>query len=458
MSTDIVVVNVSQQQAPAPNALQKAGAFITQGGTTTKPGTLTLLTNIATIQTILAQSLTLTALSWNSGTVTATTTNPHGWNPGDIVTVVIAGAVPSGYNGSVQATVTGASTFTYPLLNNPGTVTNPGTATLGSVSELNQMNTTFFAQGAGQSVYVLELGEGEEEAGIAALITWMTNNPKLIYSYLVPREWDGVAPFLNLLSNYDGTTGLTYFFVTTTVANKNLYNGHKSVLAQVESPIVAPTEFSLAATFFVTLNYNPNSTNKVTPLSFAFVYGVTAYPIPGNQPTFAQLDANNVGWIGTGAEGGISNTIIFYGQLGDGNPFGYWYAADWANLNLDLNLANEVINGSNNPLAPLYYDQQGIDRLQNRCMQTLATAIANGLGFGQLVATQLPSQTFEANYLSDVYIGQIVINAEPFAVYTQENPNDFAIGRYGGLSAVFTPSRGFKQVLFNLNVTNIVAA
>jgi hypothetical protein len=458
MSTDIVVVNVTQQQAPAPNALQKAGAFVSQGGTSTAPGTLTLLSNSQSLQAVAAQPIGITSLAWSAGTVTVTTSSPHGWTNGSVIPIVIAGAVPLGYNGSFSGTVTGVNTVTYPLASNPGTETSPGTINLASVGELQQMNTTFFAQGSGQAVYVLELGESTVDLGVAALVQWMTNNPKVIYSYLIPREWDGNAAFLDMLENYDTTISLTYFFVTTTVANRSLYDGHKCVLAQVESPVVAATEFSLASTFYVTLNYSPNSTNKVTPLSFAFVYGVTAYPIPGNQPIFAELDANNVGWIGTGAEGGISNTIIFYGQLSDGNPFGYWYAADWANLNLNLNLSNEVINGSNNPLAPLYYDQPGINRLQNRAYQTLATAISNGLGTGQLVATQLPAQEFETNFLSNVYEGQIVINAEPFAIYVQENPSDFPIGRYAGLAAIFTPSRGFKQIFFNLNITNIVAA
>jgi hypothetical protein len=458
MSTDIVVVNVTQQQAPVPNALQKAGAFVTQGGTSTVPNTLTLLTNGQTLQGVLAQPMGLTSLAWSTGTVTATTSAPHGWTNGLVTPITIAGAAPAGYNGSFQGTVTGVNTVTYPLVSNPGTETTPGTITLGAASELQQMNTTFFAQGSGQSVYVLELGPGTVAQGVAALVQWMTNNAKVIYSYLIPREWDAQTAFTDILENYDSTTGLTYFFVTTTVANAESYVTHKCVLAQVEAPGIPATEFSLAATFFVTLNYNPNSTNKVTPLSFAFVYGVTAYPIPGNQPTFAELDSDNVGWVGTGAEGGISNTIIFYGQLSDGNPFGYWYAADWANLNLNLSLSNEVINGSNNPLAPLYYDQPGIDRLQNRAFKTLATAISNGLGTGQLVATQLPAQTFETNFLSGVYEGQIVINAEPFSIYTQENPSDFPIGKYAGLAAIFTPSRGFKQIFFTLNITNIVAA
>jgi len=238
------------------------------------------------------------------------------------------------------------------------------------------------------------------------------------------------------------------------VANRAVYAGIKSVLALVEAPAIPVTEFSLAAVWAVTLGYNPTSTNRVPPLAFAYVYGVTAYPLAGNSTTLTQLATANVSYVTTGAEGGISNTIVKYGHTADGNPFNYWYSADWAQLNVDLNLSNEVINGSNSTLAPLYYNQQGINRLQNRAAQTFGQAITNGLALGQVVLTQLPAATFAANFAAGLYNGQLAINAEPFTVYTAENPSDYAIGKYGGLAAVYTPLRGFEAIFFNLNVTN----
>lgn len=457
MSNNIVVVNVSQEQAPAPNTLQKTGAFITQGGTTTDAGDLTLLTSLADLTAILAPAVAITSLSWSGGVVTVTTSAPHGWTDTDVVPVVIAGAEPVEYNGDYAGTITGASTLTYPLVADPGSETTPGTVNLGSVGELLQMGTTFFTQTGGQSVYVMELGEGEVDAGVTALGTYIADNPLLVYSWLVPREWSHNSSFITFLGLFTSPDKMTYFFCTPTVDNRADYADLKDVFAEVEAPEIGATEFSLAGAFSVTLGYNPNSTNRITPTSYAYVYGVTAYPIPGNGAVFTELNTANVGWIGTGAEGGISNTILFYGQLSDGNPFGYWYSADWAQINLKLDLANEVINGSNNPLAPLYYDQPGIDRLQNRALQTLGRAVTNGLALGTVKATQLPAKQFADNFLAGVYEGQLVVNAEPFLVYSQENPNDYAIGKYAGLAAVYTPLRGFKQIFFNLNVTNIVA-
>ena len=457
MSNAIVVVNVSQTLAPAPSKLQETGAFVTQGGTTTAAGTLTLLPNMAALTAILAPAVAINAIAWSSSVATITTAAPHGWGVGDVIPIVVAGATPSGYNGHFTGTVTGASTVTYPLVSNPGSETVPGTVKLGASEQLNAMGNTFFSQPGNQSVYVLELGEGNAAAGPPALTTFINNNLLKVYSWLVPREWDNLSGFLTLAGSKTAPNAMTYFFVTTTVANRAVYAGLKCVFAEVEAPGIPVTEFSLAAAFSVTLNYAPSSTNKVPPLSYAFVYGVTPYPLPGNQTIFTELNAANVGWIGTGAEGGISLNVLFYGQLSDGNPFNFWYSADWAQINIDLNLSNEVINGSNDPIAPLYYNQQGIDRLQNRAAQTIGTAVTNGLALGRVKTTKLPAQDFINNFEAGLYQGFLVINAEPFNIYAQENPNDYAVGTYGGLACVYTPLRGFKQIIFDLNVTNIVA-
>lgn len=50
----------------------------------------------------------------------------------------------------------------------------------------------------------------------------------------------------------------------------------------------------------------------------------------------------------------------------------------WCAINLEMDLANEVINGSNTTVNPLYYEQNGIDRLQRRGLKRCALASAMG--------------------------------------------------------------------------------
>lgn len=73
--------------------------------------------------------ITLTSLTQADGTATATKTS-HGYSDGDVVT--IAGATPSGYNGTFNITKVDANVFTYPVssaLSTPatGTITATGT-------------------------------------------------------------------------------------------------------------------------------------------------------------------------------------------------------------------------------------------------------------------------------------------------------------------------------------------
>jgi len=276
----ITVVNTTVTLPPAPSTLQQSGAFVSVGGSTKAPQSLTLLTSLAALTAIIAPARNLSALTWSGSTVTATTASAHGYNIGDTVLMVIAGCTPAGYNTSagipVTATITSSTQFTYPLASNPGAATILGNFQLWAATELKQMGTTFFAQGSQTSVWLLELGESTTTAAVGNLNTWISANPSTIYSYLVPREFDANAAYLTTINNYTAVSAKTYFFTTTTTANYANYAGIKSAPWLVEAAGIGATEFSMAAVFYVTLTYAPSSTNQVTPLAFSYLYGVTA--------------------------------------------------------------------------------------------------------------------------------------------------------------------------------------
>lgn len=457
MANSIVQTNVTQTVAAAPSTLQKTGFFISQGGTTNAAGTTSLLTQMSDLTPILAGAKAITSMILASGTVTVTTTAPHGFPSASTLPAVIAGVTPAAYNGTQTITVTGTSTFTFPLTGTPGAVTVQGTVTDIDVSELVAMATTFFAQGSSVSVLVLELGEGTAAEGVAALSTYVTANPLPAYSYLVPREWANESTYLTFLAGFESTTAKQYFFTTVTLSNYSSFTAlMKCVYMEIEAPGIPITEFSLAATFYVTLKYNPSSTNQVPPLAFSFVFGVTPYPLLGNSALLATLKAANVNYVTTGAEGGISNTMIKWGVNADGRPFNYWYSVDWVQINADLTISNVVINGSNNVLAPLYYDQNGIDRLQIAVQQLSTQAVSNGLAVGPVSAYTLAPADFEALIESGNAPVGVLVNAVPFVTYVTQNPLDFPIGQYGGLQMSYTPSRGFTAIIFNVNVSDLV--
>ena len=427
---NIVNVEVSQQVAAAPSTLQQTGAFISQGATTLAPGETALLTQLSDLSAILTGSVAIDTITWSAGVVTVTTTTAHGIQSGDTIPMIISGCTPTGYNGTFAATYVSSTVFTYRLAVNPGLISVKGSTTLEDVQELVAMNNTFFAQGQNLAVYVLELGSGTPADGVTTLTDYLANPSIRFYSYLLPKSWDTEPTMQALATQYNGTTAQVYFYVTTTLATYADWEGIKSVFAAVQSPTAPITEFSLASMFRVTLAYNPNASNLAHPLSFSYIYGVTPYTLTNTQQT--QLKAAGVNWVGKGSEGGISNTIIFWGTFMDLNPFNYWYAVDWLAINVEIALANAIINGSNLPTNPLYYNQNGINTLQKVAQAT----VNRGISFGMILS---PAE----------------VDAVSFITYVTENPSDYATGTYNGLSVTFVPARGFTSITIYLTASNI---
>lgn len=432
MSNNIVIVNVSQQVASAPILLQQTGAFITQGGTTLTAGTPRLLSQISDLTSILRPGVAISSIAWASSVVTVATTAAHGIPTGKTVQGTISGVVPSGYDGTFACTATDTTHFTYPLASNPGAETTLGTFTLAAVAELLAMGTTFFAQGANQAVYVLDLGVGTPADGVTALTAYNANPVTRFYLYLLPREWDTETTAPTLVRQSDGTTAAMYYLVTTTTGTYSTWAAipTKAARLYLEASGIPATEFSAAADMYVTLAARPGPVTKVPPLAFRYVVAVT--PLKLSQTDQTTYSAAGLNWIGTGAEGGISNTLIIGGQQGDLRPWNYWYSVDWVVTTISQALAAAVINGSNSEINPLYYDQPGVNQLQ----KVAQADMNNGVSFG-------------------LVLGPVTVDAIPFATYIAQNPNDYAIGKYAGLSATFTPSRGFKQITVSLTVSDI---
>ena len=459
MANPITSVKVSQTLPPAPNTLQRTGAFISQGATTTAQDTLTLITQLSDLTTILTAPQAVSSITWSSGTATVTTTLPHGYPVGSgTINLTLAGFTPIGYNGTFACTITTTTEFTFALAVDPGAVTVEGTVIAADVARLNYDVTNFFAQGAGNSVYILELGVGTTADGVTTLTAFLTANPGTIYAFLVPPTWDSEAAFLTLIASYESITAKLYFFVTTTTATYSRYTAlMKDVMWMVNAPTAPATEPSSIVGMFWQWIYNqPSSSNPLAPMNCRYVYGLTPWTGLGNNTILTEIYAAGGNYIGSGAEGGISNAIIRGGFTADGQQANYWYAIDWVQINLDLDISNAVINGSNNQAAPLLYNQAGINTLQSVAVSTMQNAQTYGLSLGNVITTQLSATAFAATYNAGQFVGQTVVNADPFLSYSAENPTHYKIGQYNGISVIFTPQLGFEQIVINVNATEVV--
>jgi hypothetical protein len=229
------------------------------------------------------------------------------------------------------------------------------------------------------------------------------------------------------------------------------------VTSYYSSAGVPATEFSCAAPFQVTLDYAPASSNRVTPLNLSYLFGVTPFPTQGNSALLTTINTANVNVIGTGAQGGISNTVLIGGNMMDGNPFNYWYSVDWFQITGQQAVTAVLINGSNNPQNPVYYDQAGINALQGALVTVANNGISYGLVLNPVQPTQFSAAAFEAALDAGTFNGYTAVNADPFASYVAENPNDYATGTYNGLSVDYVPLRGFESITINITVSNFAS-
>jgi hypothetical protein len=473
---DIVTVQVSTILAPFAATLQQKGCFVSFGATNQPTNSVSLLTRFSDLAPILSDPMEIDTAVWATGVVTVTTTNPLPASLGGIgatLEATLEGFTPDAYNGTFICTITAASEFTYPLVVDPGVTTVVGQVYLYEAIELNAMAATFFRQGSGRNVTVLELGYGSDFADqIAKLELWLTNNPLAFYGYFLPEEWGetvNIPAVLQLFNQFQNPEAMVYFWLTLSdpTAVGLIPPEAKCVVQLIEDPTVSPlrrqsvlgeyAEFSLAGAFYWALQFKPTSVTRVAPFCFKYVYGVTPYNILSAGPLFVSFKANNVNYIRTGAEGGINFTYIYMGVTADGfDYFNWWWTIDWVQINIKLDLANAIINGTNNPLAPLYYNQPGINQLEAVLAGTMKRGSGYGMVNGLVVQTGLNSDDLLTAINAGTYEGQCNVNAVPFLDYSEQNPSDYGIGEYDGLSTLFIPARGFVHVLVSVVATDIV--
>lgn len=463
----IVNININTQTPPKPSRLLQSGVMVSAGGTTLNAGEGQWIASVAAAESLIIPTMTISSIAWANNTVTITLSGNIPQAFGETEQIIVSGVQPEAYNGTYTATVNQeAGTLTYELYTDPGASTVSGSVTSSAANEITEMVTSFFKQGKTRQVYILETTADTVTASVKVLSDFIAQDVALgfvhqnYFAYLVPRTFSGNTNFQALASSYLNPNDLIYFFVTGSSQTYESWatSEWKSVFFLVDSPDKLDGEFSCANAFQSMLSNEPAASSMVPPMSYRFMYGATAYPAAGNAELFKQFDEKSVNYIGAGAEGGLSNRILVKGHMLDGMPVNYWYAVAWTAINLSINLANEIINGSNTTLNPLYYDQRGIERLQRRSLRTLRQGVSYGLLLGNVQGTDYTQEEFTTELEKGTFAGSVVINAVGFQDYSDLNPNDYGQGVYNGLSAVVTPRRGFESITFNLNVTNFVGA
>ena len=382
----------------------------------------------------------------------------------------------------------------------------------GNYAELTNMATTFFAEGNSVGLYILELGvQTVVDVGIAALQTWITNNPGVFYSYLTPASWDaskdevGSVIITNAGSGY--TTAPTVTFSapttgTTATGTATIQNG-AVISVTITNPgsgyTAAPTVTFSAPTSGTTATGTANLASALDVLAsdYASPTGKTYFFVNTTTATVANYSTQKSVYASVPSPTAVSteftSAVSFYQWLnnnpGSANPlapmsYRYVYGVTpWANMgnqtaitsvlsaygNLILRGAEGGISAScifkgtmmDGTQASWWY---GIDWFQIQVKQALAAAIINGSNINPpLLYDQNGINTLQKvaqNIANDaVAFGcalSAVVTAVPFGTYTSQNPNDYAAGIYNGLAATVVGQNGFLTITFNLGAYQFV--
>ena len=457
----IVQLNVSETVAPEPNRLQQTAAVVSMGGTTIPSGTTAFIASAADLDIYACPHYDISNASWGAGTATLTTTNPHGIPVGQTTQLQVYNCVPAAYNGLFTATAVSTTQLSYSIASNPGVMTGFGTLETGPQIWLEAFNAEWWAQGnSNTGYYIYETGTAVTADVYSSVATYLLSNPQTIYNWQFLPGMDadhanGYAFFLE----FNALTALVKFYLPVTSTTYTLWNSSailRNTFAMLQSPAaiaaVESTELDVTSFVHYMTAFVPSPTNKLPPSQYTYLNGVSAFT-PLTQTNINNFLAGNINFVATGAEGGISNTILVPGKNLNGTPANVAYSVDWVQINLNTDISAAVINGSNNPEAPLYYNQDGINFLQQVAVTTANRAISSGLALGRVIVTALDGDAFANNVRLGLYAGSFVINAVPFASYVALSPSDYANGLYGGFSASYTPQYGFETIVFNLNVT-----
>lgn len=311
-----------------------------------------------------------------------------------------------------------------------------------AIAELSAMGASWFANSSA-GCYVLELGIRTANTMGSTFSDWFANNLLLYYGYVFPRGASTDTVLASFLANQSSDNSRAYFFLCgddqgykTLIKNGE---GQKSVFYGVEytgTPVLSGTvaadtshEHLAAAVCAQFCSARPTALNRLAPMSFRILTGITPWPEAKNSTYFQKFKTDNAGFAGTSNEGGVQGSILFWGNFMNGDTMSGWYGADWCSINLELQLANVLIEGSQPGLNPLVYDQQGISRLAARAEQTLDSSVSAGC-----------------------VLADYALTMTPFEQYLNSNPSDYPAGIYNGLAATITPVRGFTSLTFNLAV------
>ena len=436
----------------------------------------------------------------------------------NLTATVTAAPTPSQLQQSGALVSVGGTTLTtgtYQYVGDLSTGLSLLSTSAGNYVELTNMLTTFFAQGSGVGVYLLELGANTNVVDqITSLQTWITGNPDVFYAYLTPVDWDTMSEEVGSVTigtgTYTYTTAPTVTFtaatgggVTATATATIDANGQVTAITITDPgwypSQAAPTATLSAATTgtaplltvvmanaqnVLASNYG-SATGKTYFFATALYTDVATYypqkavfatvPSPTAVSTEFQAAAPFYQWLVNNPKASTPLAPMAYRYVYGVTPWAQQgnqtsittVLSTYGNLILtgaEGGISNSCIfKGTlmNGDQAASWY---GLDWFQIQVKQALAAAIINGsnsnppLLYNQngINTLQKVAQNIANSAVTFGCALSCTVDATPFGEYTAANPTNYSAGIYDGLSATFVFQNGFLTITFAIDAVQFV--
>lgn len=321
----------------------------------------------------------VSSLTRSGSTVTVTTSSAHGFGTvGSTASVVVSGASPADYNGTVSATVTGTNTFTYTITESPPTpAAGSYTASIPAVS----YNVTSITRGAANSSGVFTA------TVTTSLAHTYTTGDSITISGAAFSSYNGT---FTLSSAVSGTTTFQFLAAETPTASPtgsaaSAYVGASCITTGSGKTCAAGLTISRNGTT-VTVTDNSNLPSVFAVGSYAKLTGVSPSTYDNTSPGYL------ITGLGTSCTGGTINKSFCFSFTNISPP----------------TATDGVVAGTTTVTKPA--SSQSITSLVRSGNTAMAT-VASTAGFGGGVTSIVISGTAATN--EDAYLGTFTIQTVP---------------------------------------------
>ena len=337
------------------------------------------------------------------------------------------------------------------------TIQNVSPTTLSSIlkettettSEFSKSIQGYFNYSGNRSVNVLELGQVSETTTLQTQATQLDTIIKSglhrSYMYLIPQSfYVENSPIVSIIQEYTKETSAQYFMISTdadvtTDAVATQFKNLKSCFLVYDNSD-ASQNINLAGSIMGILassKFDISGNNKASPLNFKILQGFKFNPI--NRVLLNKLNQYPANFIFNE----VGYATIGNGRYTNGDAWDYWYQWDLTQLALQQKITQLLINGVNNPVNVIRFDQQGIDIINASVKSTLSEYIQLGC---------INTYAMALNPANNTLIGLNNINTIDFNTYISQYPDKYQNEIYDGISFYVLINRYIRQCILNITL------